>query len=134
MNLIGKTLMGTVATATLALGVTAPASAQAWDYGRGWHENDRFGSDRFNGDRMGGNPRMAIEQCTRAASRGNVRVTGINDVDRTRDGFRIKGQLVASRIGDRWGHDRFDRVDRGSFTCKVAYGRVVDLDFHGLRG
>lgn len=143
MTLIGKTLMATVATATLALGVTAPASAQAWygngydrGYDRGWHEYDRF--DR---DRMVGNPRFAIEQCSRAATRqarGMARVTGIDDVDRTRDGYRIRGELVVNRPsdrwGDRWGHDDWHRnSDRGSFTCKVAYGRIVDLDFHGLR-
>lgn len=142
MTIMSKTLLATVATATLALGVTAPASAQAWNdrgYERGYDSG--FGRERgwHDGDRFAGNPRRAIEQCTRAAmseARGNARVTGISDVDRTRDGFRIRGEIATFRPASHWGgwnRDHRDH-DRGSFTCKVAYGRVVDLDFHGLRG
>ncbi|MBU6265941.1 MAG: hypothetical protein KGN34_00285 [Sphingomonadales bacterium] len=148
MNRIGKSLLGTVATATLALGATAPASAQAWNgpaHDSGWHDGNHRDSYRDN-YRMGGNPRFAIEQCSRAATmqaRGQARVTRISDVDRTGDGFRVRGELAVSSRGDyrdayRWGgHDRggWDRGrDHGSFTCRIDHGRVVDLDLHGMRG
>lgn len=114
MNLIAKSLLATVATATIALGATAPASAQPW-----------------NGP---GNSRFATEQCSRAAvaqAHGNARVTRIDSADRTGDGFRIRGEIVASRAGNHWGGWGHDR-DHGSFTCRTDHGRIADLDLHGL--
>ena len=31
-------------------------------------------------------------------------------------------------------NDRYSGYDAGRFTCKVRYGRVVDLDYNGIRG
>jgi len=74
-------------------------------------------------------------------------VTQIRDIERTRYGYRVKGNLV---VQDGWrgnnrGYDRYDRYDRdgysggygrgydkGRFTCYVERGRVVDIDYSGL--
>jgi hypothetical protein len=45
-----------------------------------------------------------------------------------------------ARYGRGWGNDyrgwdnRYAGYDSGKFTCKVRYGRVVDLDYSGIRG
>jgi hypothetical protein len=106
-----------------------------------------------------GNSRNAVEQCVNAAERsanrvsygGRADVTDIRSVSRTRDGFNVRGRIAVNtqgrnwRAGDRaygggWNGDyrgttsRLRGYDSGSFTCKVRYGRVADLDFSGIRG
>lgn len=109
-----------------------------------------------------GNPRAAVQKCIRAAERTAQRngyrfadVTQIRDVDRKRGGWRVKGRLVVdgqrgygNRYGNRYNnrgynHDvRYDRYDRrgynrgdsGRFTCDIRRGRVVDIDYSGIRG
>ncbi len=133
-------------------------------------DNDRYGydrNDRYDYDRAGyaynnrnGNSRAAINRCVTQVenwagrySRSNV--TQIRDIDRTRNGYRVQGNLV---VQDGWrGNDRYDRgdrydrdnrygndrygngnqgynrgYDRGRFTCYVERGRVVDIDYSGL--
>jgi hypothetical protein len=71
-------------------------------------------------------------------------VTDIRDIDRERAGYDIKGR-IAVNTRDRnwsrgWGNDwrgwnsAYRGYDAGRFTCKVRYGRVVGLDFDGIRG
>ncbi|BBC72520.1 conserved hypothetical protein [Altererythrobacter sp. B11] len=104
-------------------------------------------------------PRSAVEQCVYAAERtasrysygGRAKVTDIRDIDRRRDGYRVKGRIAVNthgrdwRVGDnRYGrgwnndyrgwNDRYRGYDAGSFTCRVEYGRVVDIDYSGIRG
>lgn len=106
--------------------------------------NDRY-NNRYNNSRYGysnyGNPRQAVEQCVRAAQRGayGARVTDIRDVDRKRYGYRVKGTVVVNERGGGWGRDynyryRGRNYDQGRFTCDVQGGRVVGLDYSGLRG
>lgn len=109
---------------------------------------DRRGYDNYsyNYSRNGGS-RAAINRCVNQVegwagrySRSNV--TQIRDIDRTRYGYRVEGNLV---VQDGWrgrgGYDRYDRdnrygysrgYDRGRFTCYVERGRVVDIDYRGL--
>lgn len=126
--------------------------------------DDRYDRRGYNGynNRYGGS-RAAINQCVNQVegwanrySRSDV--TQIRDIDRTRYGYVVKGNLV---VQDGWrGRDRDDRYDRdnrydrgdrydrddrngygngynrgydrGRFTCYVERGRVVDIDYSGL--
>lgn len=110
---------------------------------------DRRGYNGYNYNRNGSS-RQAINQCVNQVERwagGYSRsdVTQIRDIDRTRYGYRVQGNLV---VQDGWrGRDRYDRdnrydrgdrygynrgYDKGRFTCYVERGRVVDIDYKGL--
>jgi hypothetical protein len=112
--------------------------------------NDRYRGtygEPYYGDRydnrygyQGGNSRQAVEQCVRAAQRGayGARVTDIRNIDRNRYGYRVKGTLIVNERGGGWGRDynyRYNgrNYDQGRFTCDVQGGRVVGLDYDGLR-
>ena len=141
-----------IAGALIIGGIAAIASAASRD------RDDRYrgrGYDR----RYYNDPRSAIEQCVnsteRAASRhswgGRAEVTDIRDVDSTSKGYKIKGRIAVNQMGRDWrrGDPRYGRGwgndyrgwqrdyagwDSGKFTCKIEYGRVVDLDYSGIRG
>ncbi len=130
--------------------------------GFGGRDNDRdFDRDREGGygyrnDRT--DPREAVERCTRAAQFtanrngfNRAQVTDIRDVNRNDRGYTIKGRIAVNAMGHDWrrGDGDYGRgwnndyrgwnsamrgYDSGWFRCKVAYGRVVDLDFGGIRG
>lgn len=112
-------------------------------YGGPYYGNDNYGYD-YN---RYGNSRSAVNQCVNAATQtanrysyGRARVTDIRDIDRKRDGYRVKGTLVVNERNSRgWNRDynyrnRGRDYDTGRFTCDVRYGRVVDVDFSGIRG
>ncbi len=102
-----------------------------------------------------GNGQRAIERCVRAvendARRAGFRyadVTQITDVDRERRGWEIEGRLVVDgqrgyrggRYNNRYGN-RYDNRrgyarggDRGRFSCDIRRGRIVDIDYSGIRG
>lgn len=117
------------------------------DYNRGYRYNDR----------RRGNARYAVQQCVNAVERDARRagyrfadVTEIRDVDRERRGWEVKGRLVVdgSRGYGRYNrqYNRYDRYDRrgrydrgydrdsGRFSCDIERGRVVDIDYRGIRG
>lgn len=120
------------------------------------YDRDREGGYGFRNDRT--NPREAVERCTRAAQftanrngYNRAQVTDIRDVDRNDRGYTIKGRIAVNAMGHDWrrGDGDYGRgwnndyrgwnssmrgYDNGWFRCKVAYGRVVDLDFGGIRG
>lgn len=120
------------------------------DYGR---DNGRYDDRGY-----GGNPRRAVEQCISLAEReagrysyGRADVTDIRSVRETRNGFEIRGRIAVNsqgrdwRRGDReygngWGNDHrgwnnnLRGYDSGSFKCKFERGRVVDIDYSGIRG
>ncbi|MCP5397243.1 MAG: hypothetical protein H6918_11025 [Sphingomonadaceae bacterium] len=141
-----------IAGALIIGGIAAVASAASKDrdgryYDRRGYDDryyDRRGYDRGYG--YGDNPRQAVEQCVRAAERtgtrysnGRLRVTDIRDVDRRRGGFRVKGNVVLNERNRGWrgdyGYGRSGRdYDMGRFTCDIRHGRVVDVDFSGIRG
>ncbi|MFN3516147.1 MAG: hypothetical protein ACK4YM_03190 [Novosphingobium sp.] len=118
----------------------------------------RYGRAGYGYDyRYRDNPRVAVEQCVRAAERyaqGRYRdadVTDIRQIRDTRYGFEVRGRIAVNTRGTYWrngdnpygngwggdyrgwnnGHRGFDS---GWFKCKVERGRVVDLDIDGIRG
>jgi len=118
-------------------------------------DNDRYDRRVYGSNRS----REAIEQCVNAAERranrrsfgGRSDVTDIRSVNRNRDGFTVRGRIAVNemrrdwRQGDRtygrgWNGDyrgwneRYRGWDAGNFTCRVRYGRVVNVDFRGIRG
>lgn len=151
-----------IAGAVILGGIAAVASAASKDRDRYRYRDDyryrdrnyRY-NDRYN--YRGQNPRGAIEQCVRAVERDArhagyrfADVTEIRDVDDRRYGWRVKGRLVVDdsrgygRYNTRYNrYDRYDRYgrydrrysqDSGRFTCDVSRGRVVDVDYSGIRG
>ncbi len=124
------------------------------------YDNRNYRGDYRSNNNRGGNGRAAIERCVRAVERDAQRagyrfanVTEIRDVDRERYGWEVKGRLVVDGArgygyrGDRYNsrynnrYDRYDRGnrynrsgDRGKFTCDVSRGRVVGIDYSGIRG
>lgn len=147
-----------IAGALIIGGIAAVASAagnrdRGYDYGYDGGRYGGYGYDRYRGD-----SRSAVEQCVRTAenqasrySYGRADVTDIRDIKRTSRGYEVKGRIAVNssgrdwRDGDRrygrgWGgdyrgwNDSYRGYDSGNFKCKVEYGRVVDLDFSGIRG
>lgn len=132
-----------IAGALIIGGIAAVAGSIGNDRYRG-----TYGEPYYNGrydNRYGSSynqygSRQAVEQCVRAAQRGAYggRVTDIRDIDRNRYGYRVKGTLIANERGGGWDRDYNYRYggrnyDQGRFTCDVQYGRVVNLDYSGLR-
>ncbi len=123
---------------------------------------DGYGNDRGHGygdNRWGGgNPRSAVEQCVYAAERaagrysyGRADVTDIRSVRDTRYGFEVRGRIAVNSRGHNWrrGDSNYGQgwggdyrgwnngvrgYDSGSFRCRYERGRVVDVNFDGLRG
>ncbi len=139
-----------IAGALIIGGIAAVASAAGRD-------RDRY--DRYDRGGYGYGPRDAVEQCVRAAERnanryswgGRSRVTDIRDIDRKGNGFRVKGRIAVNQMGRDWRrgdnrygsgwnndyrgwNDRYNGYDSGRFTCQVRNGRVVDIDYSGIRG
>ena len=84
-------------------------------------------SNRNSNDRYRGNINSEDQAADACASRveqryGNsARVRNIEDVQRTRDGYEVRGTVETN--------DRSDRDDRGTqrFTCSIRYGQVEDV-------
>lgn len=148
---------GDVVAGALVIGGIAAVAAAAnsdsnrYGYERAGYDRDygRYGYD--NGYGYGrDNSRQAVAQCTRVAEQEARRagydrsnVTDIRSVRETRRGYEVKGRIAVRERGgwnDRWDNDRWDRRDRGvykdggQFTCRIDRGRVVDLDYFGIRG
>lgn len=142
-----------IAGAVVIGGIAAVAGA----IGRG---NDYRYDDRYyrngNYNYYNGNPRAAVEQCVNAANRDArsrgyryAQVTQVRDVNDTRYGWKIKGNLVVDgsggyynnnrgwndRYNDRYNNGRYgyQRQDSGSFTCWIDRGRVSRMDYSGIR-
>jgi hypothetical protein len=125
-----------IAGAVVIGGIAALAGAFDGDRGRGWDDR-RFRGDR-GWDRGGwgfpGGPRAAVDRCVRAAENQARRFGGyryadvidVRDIDRTRDGFRVRGRID---VGGGW-----NRNDRGRFTCRIDGRGAPLIDFDGIRG
>jgi hypothetical protein len=154
----GAVVLGGIAAVAGAIGNDR---GYGYDYPSGsYRYNDRYGyNDRY--DRYTyrtGNPRQAVEQCVYAAEReagrysyGRADVTDIRNVDRNSRGYTVRGRIAVdgnnrgwrngdSYYGRGWNNDyrgwnsSLRGYDSGSFRCRVEYGRVVDVDFSGIRG
>lgn len=148
-----------IAGAVILGGIAAAAGAFNGNNGRVYQGNGYYGNGYNNGyNRYNdgyynvGDPRQAVEQCVRAAENGANRysyggradVTDIRNIDRKRDGYVVKGRIAVNTRNQNWrrgwnndyrGWDnRYNGYDAGNFTCRVAYNRVVDLDYSGIRG
>ena len=118
-------------------------------YNNGYYYNNGYNNGYYNA----GDPRQAVEQCVYAAERnasrysygrGGAQVTDIRNIDQRRDGYTVKGRIAVNTQNRNWrgswggdyrGWDnRYSGYDAGRFTCDVRYGRVVDLDYSGIRG
>jgi hypothetical protein len=134
-----------IAGALILGGIAAVASAAS-------NGNHRYADYRYRGNNRAGDPRGAVQQCVRAAERGanrysyggRAKVTDIRDIDAKRGGYKVKGRIAVNTRNANWRHgwgndyrgwnSRYNGYDSGRFTCDVRYGRVVDLDFSGIRG
>lgn len=136
-----------IAGALIIGGIAAIASASNRD-----RRDYRY---RDNYYRSNGNPRGAINQCVRVAEnqarRAGYRYANVVDINRVRDtrrGWSISGRIEVDGArgyrdqrrgyrGDR-GYDRRGynnrRGDSGRFSCEIRRGRVVDIDYRGIRG
>lgn len=128
----GEIIAGAVVIGGLA------ALAGAFDNDRDDRRYDyRDRNVRGGWDRGGfSNPRTAVDRCVRAAENQARRIGGyrfadvidIRDIDRTRDGFRVKGRID---VGGGW-NNRGN--DRGNFTCRFDGRGAPFVDFSGIRG
>jgi hypothetical protein len=143
-----------IAGALIIGGIAAIASAASRDRGDRYGRYDR--DDRYD---RGYAARDAVEQCVYAAEGtanryswgGRSKVTDVRNIDRKGDGYRVRGRIAVNQMGrdyrrgdDRYGrgwdndyrgwNDRYRGYDSGRFTCEVRYGRVVDIDYSGIRG
>lgn len=127
-------------------------------YDRAGYGGNRGYNDYNRDNYWRGNPRQAVEQCVAATERtagrysyGRADVTDIREVRDTRYGYEIKGRIAVNQMGRGWrsGDGYYGRgwggdyrgwnqnlrgYDSGSFKCKIERGRVVDIDFSGIRG
>ena len=133
----GEVIAGAVVLGGIAAVIASSNKRDRYDdrYYRGSHNYNRRG-----------NPRAAVDACVRAAERRAQRYTGgraevyeIRDVDRERRGFRVKGRIAVQdtygrgyRGNYRRGYNNRD-WDEGRFTCDFRRGRVVDIDYRGIR-
>ncbi|KLI63562.1 hypothetical protein [Aurantiacibacter marinus] len=112
------------------------------------YRGDNYRHNRRDNRGYANNGRRAVEACVRAAERTAQRYTGssaevyeIRDVDRERHGFEVKGRIAVRDNYRSRGHRgdyrrgyRNDGWDEGRFECEFRNGRVVDIDFRGIRG
>ncbi len=135
---------------------------------RGYHGGGQYGgydNNNYGYRQQYGNGRTAVNKCITAVENWSNRysrskVTEIQDIERTRYGYRVKGNVVVRDgarghdYGQRYGRDRgyyrgngrgydrgyeggdnrgYDRgYDKGRFTCYIERGQVVDVDYRGL--
>ncbi|KLE35857.1 hypothetical protein [Aurantiacibacter luteus] len=116
------------------------------DYRNGSYRNGYDGYGQYSS-------RRAVEQCVSAAEQYAQRRLGsraevyeVNDLDRERRGYEIKGRIAVQdsyRYSDRRGRYNYRDYNRGyrnqgwdegRFECDYRDGRVVDIDFSGIRG
>ena len=143
---------GDIIAGALIIGGIAAVASAAGGRNRGY-DGRVYEGRGYDGYDRAGSSRQAVEQCVYAAERNASRysyrgsgaqVTDIRNINRKRDGYTVKGRIAVNtntrdwRRG--WGNDyrgwdnRYSGYDAGKFTCDVRYGRVVDLDYSGIRG
>lgn len=120
---LGDVVLGTIAIGGVAVVLGALGSRDRYE--RGYQRGSGYGDDR----------QASIEACAYEAQReagrrfgGQARVRDIDAVDRSRDGYRVRGTIqVQSDYG--YGRSRYDRGDeRVHFSCSAYNGRVTGLN------
>lgn len=127
-----------IAGAVVIGGIAALAGAFDNDRDR-WDRDGRYDRDgRWDRGGYGfrGSPRAAVERCVRAAENQARRFGGyryadvidVRDIDRTRDGLRVRGRID---VGGGWNRRG---SDRGNFTCRIDGRGAPYVEFGGIRG
>jgi len=157
----GDVIAGALIIGGIAAVASAASNNNRYDrdyrYDRAGYDDDR-GYGYRNDYAWRGSPRRAVEQCVYAAERnaarysyGRADVTDVRDIRETRFGYEIRGRIAVNtngrdwRRGDGnygrgWGgdyrgwNDNLRGYDAGSFKCRIERGRIVDLDYKGIRG
>lgn len=146
----GEVIAGAVILGGIAAVIASSSKRDRdrYDYrDRDYRDRD-YRNRGYRDDFRGNSSRVAVEECIRAAERQARRFRGsraevfeIRDIDRERGGFEVKGRIAVQdnryrgrdfRSDYRRGY-RNNGWDEGRFTCDWRRGRVVDLDFRGLR-
>lgn len=135
-----------IAGAVVIGGIAALAGAFDGDrqrYGRGdrYDRGNRYDrGERYarGGYGFAGGPHAAVDRCVRAAENQARRFGGyryadvidVRDIDRTRNGFQVKGRIAVAG-SPRWGGRR---SDRGKFTCRIDGRGAPLVSYNGVRG
>lgn len=151
----GALIIGGIAAVASAASKSGDSYDRDYRYGRAGYDRG-FGYRDDNAWR--GSPRRAVEQCVYAAERsaarqsyGRADVTDVRDIRETRYGYEVRGRIAVNSTGRDWrrGDSNYGRgwggdyrgwnaglrgYDSGTFKCRVERGRIVDLDYSGLRG
>jgi hypothetical protein len=106
--------VGEVIAGVAILGVIAAIASSGSKRNRGYQDGYR-GS--INSEQQ------AADGCAASAERQGARVTGIDTVDRTSDGYRVRG-TISTRDGGNYG---YGRNAEQRFSCAVRYGAVEDI-------
>ncbi|MFC4296028.1 hypothetical protein ACFO0A_13285 [Novosphingobium tardum] len=160
----GAVVLGGIAAVAGSIGNHGYGSTYGQPYGyndrynNGYYNNGYYNNGNYNNRYYQGDPRQAVEQCVRYAeqsagrySYGRADVTDIRSVDRNSRGYTVRGRIAVNSNNRDWrnGDSYYGRgwngdyrgwnsnlrgYDAGSFKCRVEYGRIVDLDFSGIRG
>lgn len=128
---------GEIIAGAVVLGGIA-ALAGAFDGDRDRYDYRNYRGDRWDRGGWGfrGGPRAAVDRCVRAAENQARRFGGyryadvidVRDIDRTRDGFRVRGRID---VGGGWNRRG---SDRGRFTCRIDGRGAPFVDFDNIRG
>tara|TARA_R110002124_G_scaffold76664_3_gene205313 strand:- start:1059 stop:1514 length:456 start_codon:yes stop_codon:yes gene_type:complete len=124
-----------------AIAAIASSSNKNRGYSDANYRGDRYDNGRYAETRYGNNyrhidQREAVNRCVRAAEneatrRGRANVTDIRDVDRTRNGYRVKGKIQVDQNRGRYQRNSYS--DKGKFTCYIEGNRVSNVQFSGLK-
>jgi hypothetical protein len=124
-----------IAGAVVIGGIAALAGAFDGDRNRDRYYDRDYRGGGWDRGGWGFSPRAAVERCVRAAEnqarRGGYRyadVIDVRDIDRTRDGFRVRGRID---VGGGWGRRG---NDRGSFSCRTDGRGAPFVNFDNIRG
>lgn len=129
-----------IAGAVVIGGIAALAGAFDGDRGRDRWDRRDYRGDRFDrrGSGFRGGPRAAVDRCVRAAENQARRFGGwrfadvidVRDIDRTCDGFRVRGRIEVQGSPNFRGRN----FDRGRFTCRIDGRGAPRIDYSGIRG
>lgn len=137
---LGDVVLGTIAVAGVATVVGALSDGRRSDrgYRNGRYDDRGYDEGRYGRNGYADDQRASIEACSYEAEReagrrfGSAARVDIDDIDRRRDGYSVRGTvLVQDRYADSgYGRNRYysrDRNARVAFACTASYGQVDDL-------